>query len=99
MYSNYKLPKLPKSAKRIVVVLSEHGQMTQKDLINLTKIPAKTVRYALKRLSESKLVISLHNLEDMRSMYYSLAPDIDFTFMNLILEDARKLVAVEQKVS
>ena len=99
MLSSYKLPKLPKSAKRIILVLSEEGQMTQKDLINMTKIPAKTVRYALKRLNEQKLVISQHNLEDMRSMFYSLNPDVDFSFMNQIIDNARKLVAAEQIIN
>ena len=99
MLSSYKLPKLPKSAKRIILVLAEEGQMTQKVLISITKIPAKTVRYALKRLNEQKLVISQHNLEEMRSMFYSLNPDIDFTFMNQIIDNARKLVAAEQIIN
>ncbi len=98
MYT-YKLPKLPKSAKKIIFLLSEEGQLTQKEIISLTNIPAKTVRYALKRLTETKLVISQHNLEDMRSMFYSLSPDTDFTFQDLIIEDARKLVMVEQKLN
>ncbi|MHA2170690.1 MAG: MarR family transcriptional regulator [Candidatus Kariarchaeaceae archaeon] len=98
MLSSYKLPKLPKSAKRLILVLAEHGQLTQKELINQTRIPAKTVRYALKKLSETNLVVSQHNLEDMRSMFYSLNPDTDFTFMNQLIDNAKELVAAEQVV-
>ena len=87
MLATYKLPKLPKSAKRLILVLAEQGQLTQKELINQTRIPAKTVRYALKKLIENNLVVSQHNLEDMRSMFYGLSHDTDFTFMNQILDN------------
>ncbi len=96
---NYNLPKLPKSSKRLILSLSEHGALTQKELIAKVGMPAKTVRYALKRLSEANLVISQHNLEDMRSMFYTLNPDVDFSVMETYLEEARKLVANELTIN
>ncbi|MCH8906594.1 MAG: MarR family transcriptional regulator [Candidatus Heimdallarchaeota archaeon] len=95
----YKLPKLPKSSKRLILVLSDFGQLTQKELIARVGMPAKTVRYALKRLNEQRLVIAQHNLEDMRSMFYSLNPDVDWTLMEQHIADARKLVSQEAVVA
>ncbi len=82
------LVKLPKSSKKIIVVLSEYGRITQKDIISLTGIPAKTVRYALKRLSDEKLIVSLANLEDMRSAYHMLNPDFSPILMENYIQDA-----------
>lgn len=95
----YKLPKLPKSSKRLILALSDFGQLTQKELIARVGMPAKTVRYALKRLNEQRLVIAQHNLEDMRSMFYSLNPDVDWTLMEQHIADARKLVSQEAVVA
>ena len=95
LYDTNKLPKLPKSSKRLIVALAEHGSLTQKELIAAVNMPAKTVRYALKKLSENSLVISQHNLEDMRSMFYTLNPDVDFSLMETHIADARELVMAE----
>ncbi len=95
MLNIYKLPKLPKSSKRLILAISEYGSLTQKQLIAKVKMPAKTVRYALKKLTEENLIVSQHNLEDMRSMFYNLNPDIDFGIMDQHIQDARILVEAE----
>lgn len=69
------LPKLPKSSKRIILLLAEEGTLTQKEIITLSGIPAKTVRYALKKLGSSDLLVTKPSLMDMRSSFYSLNPD------------------------
>lgn len=90
-----KLPKLPKSSKRLVAVLSEKGQLTQKELIDAVGMPAKTVRYALKRLNEAKLIVSIPNLADMRSMFYSLNPDVGASYLDAHISQAKELIAKE----
>ncbi len=96
MYNIYnKIPKLPKSSKKLILALSEHGSLTQKQLIASVKMPAKTVRYALKKLSEQNLITSQHNLEDMRSMFYLLNPDTDFGVMEQYITEAKILVEAE----
>ena len=96
MYNIYnKLPKLPKSSKKLILALSEHGSLTQKQLIASVNMPAKTVRYALKKLSEQNLITSQHNLEDMRSMFYSLNPDTDFGVVEQYITEAKILVEAE----
>ena len=89
------LARLPKSSKRLVATLADKGQLTQKELIEAVGMPAKTVRYALKRLAESQLIVSSPNLQDMRSMFYSLNPDVNFRRMDAHVEEAKKLVAKE----
>lgn len=96
MYNIYnKIPKLPKSSKKLILALSEYGSLTQKQLIANVKMPAKTVRYALKKLSEQNLITSQHNLEDMRSMFYLLNPDTDFGVMEQYITEAKILVEAE----
>ena len=89
------LAKLPKSSKRLIATLSDNGQMTQKELIQAVGMPAKTVRYALKRLSESQLIVSMPNLADMRSMFYQLNPDVGWKRMNAHVKQAKALVRKE----
>lgn len=96
MSRSYQLPKLPKSSKRLIAVLAESGQLTQKQLINKVKMPAKTVRYALKRLDESNLIVSIPNLQDMRSMFYQLNPDHPLGLMEAHIEQAKALIQKEQ---
>jgi len=87
--------RLPKSSKRLVAILSERGQMTQKELIQAVKMPAKTVRYALKRLNEASLIVATPNLQDMRSMFYILNPDFSFRHMEQYIIEAKQLVLKE----
>jgi len=87
--------RLPKSSKRLVATLAERGQLTQKELIQAVKMPAKTVRYALKRLNEAKLIVATPNLQDMRSMFYILNPDYSFRQMEQHIDEARELIMNE----
>jgi DNA-binding MarR family transcriptional regulator len=93
---SYKLPKLPKSSKRLVATLADNGQMTQKELIDAVGMPAKTVRYALKRLAELSLIVSSPNLEDMRSQFYILNPDVNYQIMDRHIQEAKELVRAER---
>lgn len=92
---SYQIEKLPKSSKRLIAILADKGMMTQKELIQAVGMPAKTVRYALKRLSEVRLIVATPNLADMRSMFYQLNPDQSFNIMEQYIEDAQLLVRKE----
>jgi len=93
---DYNLPKLPNSSKKILLILSEYGNLTQKELIQTVNMPAKTVRYALRRLAEEGLIVTMPNLGDMRSCYYSLNPDQNYRVIDLTIEDARILFATQE---
>ncbi len=87
------IPRLPKSSKKILLILSEAGTLTQKDIIWQSGMPAKTARYALKRLDEENLLATKPNLEDMRSSFYLLNPDVEMHLMASYVEEARTVLA------
>ncbi|MCX6689997.1 MAG: hypothetical protein NTZ39_09975 [Methanoregula sp.] len=63
---------LPPSVKLVYKVLETSGQMTQKDLIRETSLPSRTVRYALGRLKDEKVLIERHYFTDARQSLYGL---------------------------
>jgi DNA-binding MarR family transcriptional regulator len=65
---------LPHSSKIVLGVLVSGATMTQKDLVERTKLAPKTVRYGLKRLVERRLVIRKLNFRDGRQIIYQTAP-------------------------
>jgi predicted transcriptional regulator len=66
--------KLPPSSKRIISLLEEDGEMTHKELVNKSHLAPRTVRYALKKLKENKLVQEKFNFRDARQIIYQLKP-------------------------
>jgi transcription initiation factor IIE alpha subunit len=53
-------------------VLEHGGQLTQKDLIRETSLPARTVRYAINRLKDEKFLVERHYFVDARQSLYGL---------------------------
>ena len=66
--------RLPPSAKLVIKVLESGNLLTQKDIINKTYLPARTVRYALKRLREEDLIQERFYFQDARQSLYGLNP-------------------------
>ncbi len=91
----YKLPKLPKSSKKLITALAEASPLTQKELITKVSMPAKTVRYALKRLAEEGIISEIPNLEDMRSVFYTLNPMMEPRLMEAHIEEAKRTLEKE----
>lgn len=46
--------------------------MTQKDLVKKTSLHPRTVRYAIKKLKEQKLLIEKLKMNDLRQIVYQL---------------------------
>ena len=63
---------LPPSAKLVAKVLAYEGTLTQKQLMEETMLPARTVRYALTRLEEQGVVESRFSFTDARQRLYTL---------------------------
>ena len=63
---------LPPSAKLVYKVLENDGQLTQKDLVERTALPPRTVRYAIGRLKEKNLLVERFYFIDARQSLYSL---------------------------
>jgi hypothetical protein len=63
---------LPPSAKQVFGVLASCGPLTQKDLITMTDLPPRTVRYALSRLKGEDMLEERFYFKDARQSLYSL---------------------------
>lgn len=63
---------LPPSVKFIYKMLEMHGSLTMRELVSLTSLSARTVRYALKTLVEKNLVERVTSLRDARVYIYRL---------------------------
>jgi DNA-binding MarR family transcriptional regulator len=67
-----RIERLPPSAKLVLKVLESGSLLTQKDIINMTYLPARTVRYALRRLREENLLQERFHFQDARQSLYGL---------------------------
>jgi len=61
---------LPPSSKTVLRILGKEGAMTHKDIVKKTHCSPRTVRYALRKLKERKLLIEKMNIRDMRQIIY-----------------------------
>jgi len=67
-----KLKDLPASAKLIYKILVHEGSMTQKDLINASLLPERTVRYALNLLLSKGIISHQPHFIDARQTVYGV---------------------------
>lgn len=67
-----KTKNLPASAKLVYQTLSYEGNLTQKELINLTFLPERTVRHALEILLKKGLITVQPYLNDARQSVYGV---------------------------
>ena len=67
-----KLKDVPASAKLVYKILMHEGNMTQKDLINASLLPDRTVRYALDVLLKNNLITSQPHFTDARQTVYGV---------------------------
>lgn len=63
---------LPPSAKLVYKILSYEGQLTQKEVINISNLPERTVRYALELLLKKRLITQQPYLNDARQTVYGV---------------------------
>ena len=61
---------LPQSSLIVLEILGNGGAMTHKDIVNRSHCSPRTIRYALKKLKEKKLLIEKMNMHDMRQIIY-----------------------------
>jgi DNA-binding MarR family transcriptional regulator len=58
------------------MVLASYESLTQRDLIKLTSLPSRTVRFALSRLKEENMIQELFNHHDGRRSLYRLNTEL-----------------------
>jgi len=66
------LQDLPPSAKLVVKVLEYDDELTQRQLVDETRLPARTVRHAVSRLEDVGLLDARFSFTDARKRLYSL---------------------------
>ncbi len=89
--------RVPKSAKPILYLLNEHGVLTQKEILSMINLPAKTARYAIKRLKEEGIIVSVPDLMDMRSQKYRISTEIqNLEEFETLIRDAIEYSMVNQ---
>lgn len=64
---------LPPSARTVFHTLARDGPLTHADLVRVTGMPGRTVRYAVGRLREAGVLGSRCNLMDCRQCYFFVA--------------------------
>lgn len=64
---------LSPSEKLVYLVLTEDEPLTQKELIEASRLPERTVRAAVSKLRDQSLVTRRQSLQDARQHLYSLA--------------------------
>ncbi|MFB6197947.1 MAG: MarR family transcriptional regulator [Halobacteriaceae archaeon] len=73
--STDRIEDLPPSAKLVFKVIEYDGPLTQKALVEESMLSARTVRYALERLTERGVVEEGVYFADARQNLYSLATE------------------------
>lgn len=68
-----RLRELPPSAKLVAKVLETESPLSQGQLADESRLPDRTVRYALNRLEDESLVESRYSFHDARKQVYALA--------------------------
>ena len=71
-FSREKVRNLPASAKLIYQTLNYEGNLTQKEIINITNLPERTVRHALEILLKKELITVQPYLNDARQSVYGV---------------------------
>jgi DNA-binding MarR family transcriptional regulator len=64
--------KIPPSARVVYDLLKKSGPLTAKDILRRCNLAPRTVRYALKKLIDARMIKRLPNLNDMRQNVYRL---------------------------
>jgi len=61
---------LPPSSQKILHLLENGGALTHKELVHLSSLAPRTVRYALKRLKDNDMIVEKFNFRDARQILY-----------------------------
>ncbi len=61
---------LPPSSRKILLLLEDGRSLTHKELVRLSSLAPRTVRYALKRLKDNGMIVEKFNFRDARQILY-----------------------------
>lgn len=72
--TNIQIRDLPPSAKLVLKVLEYNSELTQKQIVNKTRLSQRTVRDALGRLQDQKVIEKSLYIPDARQNLYAISP-------------------------
>ena len=67
---------LPVESFNVLEYLNITGSSTQKEIMKELKLPTRIVRSSIRKLLERDLITKMPNLNDMRSVYYAISPNV-----------------------
>ena len=70
--NSVKKVRLPPSSQQVLILLKDGQQRTFKQVTQEIEISPRTVRYAIKKLKESGLIIEKFNFRDARQVLYQI---------------------------
>ncbi|NJD78788.1 MAG: winged helix-turn-helix domain-containing protein [Candidatus Methanoperedens sp.] len=71
-YNSAQVEGFSPSMKLILNILENRGPLTQKEIAIVTRLPARTVRYALSRLKDEDILEEREYFQDARQCLYQL---------------------------
>ncbi len=71
-YSSAKIEGFSPSMKLILNILENYGSLTQKEISKLSRLPTRTVRYALNRLKDEDVLEEREYFQDARQCLYRI---------------------------
>ncbi len=71
-FSPDKIEGFSPSMKLIINILENRGPLTQKEIAKVTRLPVRTVRYALNRLKDEDVLEEREYFQDARQCLYQI---------------------------
>ncbi len=71
-YGSARIESFSPSMKLILNILENHGALTQKEITKVTRLPTRTVRYALSRLKNEEILEEREYFMDARQCLYQI---------------------------
>ncbi len=71
-YSSSQIEGFSPSMKLILNILENCGPLTQKEIAKITRLPTRTVRYALNRLKKEDILEEREYFQDARQCLYQI---------------------------
>ncbi len=71
-YDSARIKSFSPSMKLILNILENHGALTQKEITKVTRLPIRTVRYALCRLKDEDILEEREYFQDARQCLYQI---------------------------
>ena len=70
---------IEESQKKVLLTIYQYEKLNWQQLIQLLNLPQSNIRSALRELSQKNILIQIPNMQDMRSKFYMIHPNIHYS--------------------